>query len=244
MRRNAEALLVRYLLPFPSLLFAFFLTGCTAPNVKATVDDVPICPDFVVGGGGHKMKGSLKKPVVVNVLDDDEDLISSRTLLGRRTAESPVPPVVVQDTDETFIIAWSQCANQRAPQAVVADLKHRSHTASYDCGKAKEYGRTKLSVRKGDKTSRVIKYLTPPEPQCWTSTGPGAAADSSSAATAKPAPDSTSKPVTNEPGEQAQDDPTAGASTSSATSSPTSKPTSSPTSKPTSSPTSKPTSKP
>ncbi|MFP6683740.1 MAG: hypothetical protein VB934_03470, partial [Polyangiaceae bacterium] len=53
-----------------------------------------------------------------------------------------------------------------------------------DCGEAKTYKEQELKVREGDPSSRIVHYIPPPEPACWTGTDapPGSPAPTGQAA--------------------------------------------------------------
>ena len=62
----------RLLLTTASLL-ALLGTGCTAQSVTAPIDGEPVCPDFRLGVTKTLHKGSLRQPVRVQVLEDDDE---------------------------------------------------------------------------------------------------------------------------------------------------------------------------
>ncbi len=144
------------------------------------------------------MKGGLRKPVKVTVLDGSS-VIWERVLLGRRSDDSPKAKAVVLDTDDTFTVQWAQCANVRAPRPVVTDTQ-RAGGSGYECGEAEVYLRQELHVKKGAPASRVVKFAAPPEPACWAdSLPPQAEAD----AAAAPPPGDAAAEATAEPSSDA-----------------------------------------
>ena len=145
--------------------------GCTNPSVAGEIKGEPVCPDFELGAARTKMKGSLKKPVQISVLEDDE-VRWERVLLGKRTAEDADPKFVVEDGNETYNIRWAQCPNVFAPQRVDLKMRPEDISSSYGCGEAVTYHEQQLEVRKGDPSSRVLEWVAPPEPACWTSAVP------------------------------------------------------------------------
>jgi hypothetical protein len=160
-----------YLVP----LFAL-AAGCTNPSVAGEIKGEPVCPDFELGAARTKMKGSLRKPVQISVIEDDE-VRWERVLLGKRTAADADPKFVVEDGNETYTIRWAQCPNVFAPQRVELQLRPEDIASSYGCGEAVSYQEQPLEVRKGDASSRVLTWMPPPEPECWESAVPAGAPD-------------------------------------------------------------------
>jgi hypothetical protein len=159
------------------------------------VEDEPVCEDFEVGASHAKLKGGLRKPVRVRLLEDadDDDAISSRILLGKRTPSDPAPMLSVPDDDDVLVVEWAQCENERAPRPVRTDARDQSEVAAYECGTAKVYAKTELKVVEGDAASRVVRFVAPPEPACWTNQAPPEAA---AAATATATAEAAASPAT------------------------------------------------
>ncbi|MBI4701570.1 MAG: hypothetical protein HY744_10480 [Deltaproteobacteria bacterium] len=175
----------RSAVPLWLLLLLGSLGACAAPSATASIEEVPVCPDFELGAARTMMKGGLRRPVMVTSLDGSK-ILSKRLLLGRRTADAPPSKVLVKDSSDTFTIRWAQCANVRAPHPVDA---HKSREeAEYSCGIEEMYLESRLVVKKGDAASRVLRFVPPPDPACWTSAVPpaGTATASAAAATAPP----------------------------------------------------------
>jgi hypothetical protein len=168
-----------------AIAFSVGAAACTGASVPAYVEDEPICADFSLGAAGTKMKGGLRKPVKVQVMNGDS-VESERILLGRRTAEDEKARVVVEDDDERYTIRWSQCENERAPRRVGEGKPDpRDAVGGYSCGEAKVYQEVPLEVREGDPASRTIRFVAPPAPECWTDALPSAAPSPSAASSAK-----------------------------------------------------------
>ncbi len=114
------------------------------------------------------LKGSLKRPVNVRILEDDEPRWG-RVLLGKRTPDDPHSKFVVEDDDEEYRVEWAQCVNEFAPKRVDYNDPNAQRGSGYQCGDAEKYGESKLVVVEGDPSSRVIEWMPPPKPECWTS---------------------------------------------------------------------------
>jgi hypothetical protein len=123
-----------------------------------------VCPDFTLGGG--KMKGSLRRPVKVAILDGST-VRWERVILGKRTPDDASSRFVVEDDDETYTVRSAQCSNQFAPKRVEEEGRSTDRTSSFSCGEATTYNEVKLEVRQGDPSSRVINWVAPPDPACW-----------------------------------------------------------------------------
>jgi hypothetical protein len=173
--------------------------ACTASNVGGQIQDEPVCVDFELGQAKVAMKGSLKKPVKVTILEDD-DVKWERVLLGRRKDSDPAQRFVVEDDDETYTVRWIQCPNVFAPSRVdeTSSQKQKRKSpegATYQCGDGKEtkpYAAIELKVREGEASSRVVPWQAAPEPECWTSTSAAAEgeveAEPSASASVEPPP--------------------------------------------------------
>ncbi|MGK3994186.1 hypothetical protein [Sorangium sp. So ce1024] len=153
-------------------LLCLTLAACGGPPTPSPIEGEPICPDFEIGATRAPMRGSLRYPVTLTVLDDG-DPIARATITGRRTGESPATRILLADDDAEYEIQWAQCENQRAPRA--RTLAHETRdTAEYACGNATVYKTDKLVTRKGDAASRTVHFAAPPKPECWESEVPAA----------------------------------------------------------------------
>ncbi len=137
----------------------------------ATLDDEPVCRDFELGANHAHLKGALKHPVKVMVLDG-KTVVSERVVLGKRNEKDPASVLVVQNKNQTFTIRFAQCSNEFAPQPVDAVVEKESkrgdgHT-SYQCGDTKVYKETTVDVKKGKPETRRVPWHAPPESQCLT----------------------------------------------------------------------------
>jgi len=151
------------------LLAALGLAACTSARVTATLDGEPVCADFEVGTTKTKLKGALKRPVKVTVLDG-KTTVSERVVLGKRKKDDTAGVLVVQDENETYTVRFAQCSNEFAPQPIDAsvgkDAKRRDDFTSYECGDAAVYKEVQVDVKAGKPESRVIAWQPPPEPGC------------------------------------------------------------------------------
>jgi hypothetical protein len=174
--------------------------ACTSTKLAGNIEGEPVCEDFELSGG-NVMKGSLKYPVKVTILEDDDPLWE-RVVYGKRKADSKGTIFAIADDDEEYVVRFAQCPNQFAPKPVDAVTQTTDRVGSYVCGEPEVYEETKLVIREGDASSRKIQWVTPPQGECWTAT-PNAA--TSSSASAEPAP---------EPPPEPEPEPSASASTS------------------------------
>ena len=171
-------------------LCALALPSCASPSVTGEVKGEPVCADFQLGGADGLMKGSLRRPVQLSVMDGD-DVRWQRVLLGRRHESDPVSKFVVEDDDGTYAIRWAQCANVFAPKRD-DDVKGPPQMgAGYNCGEATVYKEVELKVVAGDPASRVIEWQPPPDTTCWSAS---AAPDPSVTASASAAPSASAPP--------------------------------------------------
>jgi hypothetical protein len=165
--------MIRRLAP-TALVALAFASACAGPPVPAPVEDLPVCPDFVVGH--TKMEGSLRHPVRLRVLDGKTQ-VSKIVISGLRKPDDPKPRTFIADDNAEYNIEWAQCGNERAPRSV-ADVAHdtgkgkdkqRESDTAYDCGDATVYKTEKLVTKKGDKGSHTVHFAVPPNPACWVS---------------------------------------------------------------------------
>jgi hypothetical protein len=168
------------------LTVLFACAGCTSARVTAKVEGEPLCLDFELGAARTKLKGALKRPVKVTVLDG-KTVVSERVMLGKRAATDPASVLVVQDENETYTVRFAQCANEFAPQPLGAsvdkDAKRRDDHTTYDCGDAVVYKELQLEVKSGKPETRVILWQAPPEATCLGAESPSAAPTAAPTAT-------------------------------------------------------------
>jgi len=155
------------------------LFGCSGPPIPSTITGEPICTDYSIGAGGQKLRGGLRFPVRVTILDDD-DPVTKVLIFGKRSEDVPSPKVVLPDKNKEYKVEWAQCANEHATAAANApkakSLRGDGLT-QYDCGEAKPYKTAPLVTKKGDATSHALAFEAPPNPDCWKDAMPEAVAD-------------------------------------------------------------------
>lgn len=165
-RRASTPSVVRCLV---SLMALGLVVACTSARVTATLDGEPVCSDFEVGAAKSKLKGALRRPVKVTVLDG-KTTVSERIVLGKRSEGDLASVLVVQDENETYTVRFAQCGNDFAPQPIATsvdkDAKRRDDFTTYDCGDAAVYKEIQVEVKAGKPETRVISWQTPPETAC------------------------------------------------------------------------------
>jgi hypothetical protein len=153
-----------------TLVLAALCGACTSPSVAGEIKNEPICADFDLGGAA-KMKGSLRKPVQVTILEDD-DTKWQRVLFGKRSADDKASVFSVEDDDEKYTVRWAQCANEFAPKPVDDQGRTTDAAVNYTCGEATPYTDAPFEVKEGDAASRVIEWAEPPDARCWAADTP------------------------------------------------------------------------
>jgi hypothetical protein len=146
-----------------ALIVALCTPACAGPPAPQPIEGEPICADFEVGR--TKMQGSLRFPVTL-VIKEEDTLLSRTTLMGLRDAKTTKSHALLRDEDSEVTLEWAQCENQRAPRAVNAGRDPKDATA-FECGQTKVYKTEKLTIRKGDPASRVVRFAEPPNVTCW-----------------------------------------------------------------------------
>ncbi len=134
------------------------------------------------------MRGGLRYPVRVTVLDDD-DTVAKPLIYGKRSEGDPSPRVALPDKNAEYKVQWGQCVNERAtvPASLSKGKSLRTDSAtSYDCGETKVYKTDTLITKKGDAASHALAYQPPPVPECWADTTPVDAAADAGAPDAMP----------------------------------------------------------
>ncbi len=147
------------------------------------------------------MIGGLRYPVRMRVLDG-KTVVFQTTILGLRSADESVSTYIADDNAK-YKVEWSQCGNEHAPRSVAGEeqegkARDKGHERTeteglaYVCGESKVYATTALETKKGDRSSHLIHFTPPPNPECWASepAKPAAAAPDAGApdAAAAPAP--------------------------------------------------------
>jgi hypothetical protein len=153
--------------------------GCSGPPLSSTITGDPVCADYSIGAGGAKLRGGLRFPVRVTILDDD-DPVTKVLIYGKHSEGDPSPKLVLPDKDAEYKVDWAQCPNERATLPVNATKAKSLRTdaaTAYDCGEAVSYKTATLVTKKGDPASHALKYEAPPKPECWMDTKPEEAVD-------------------------------------------------------------------
>ncbi|MDI1450119.1 hypothetical protein [Polyangium sp. 6x1] len=152
-------------------LLAASLAACSNTQVPSTLTGEPVCADFTLGGATNKMRGGLRQPVRVTVLDDDEK-VAHALILGKRAEGDPGVRLVLPDKDAEYKVEWSQCSNERASVPLRAGKTPERELTTYECGEAKAYKTETLITKKGDRASHTLTFQPPPNPSCWTDERP------------------------------------------------------------------------
>jgi hypothetical protein len=145
--------------------------------MPSEIEGEPVCPDFELGAGRTPMRGSLRLPVMLTILDGKTPIMKT-AVIGRRTEKEPSARTVLADVNEEYTVEWAQCENERAPRPVVLDRKAARdtvETSAYQCGTATPYKTESLVTKKGDLSSHKLVFAQPPKPECWVSEMPLAA---------------------------------------------------------------------
>jgi len=145
---------------------AALAAACSGPPMQSTVKDEPICPDFTLGAAGTKMRGGLRKPVRLTVLDGKTPIVRA-LFLGKRTQADPTPRVMIEDGNDKYTIEWAQCENERASVPTEGGRDRNREGTAFECGEAKVYKTEELVTKKGDAASHELTFPAPPEPACW-----------------------------------------------------------------------------
>jgi hypothetical protein len=173
--------------------FTASLFGCSGPPVPATISGEPVCADYTIGTGGGKLRGGLRYPVKVTILDDD-DPVTKAIIYGKRAEGDPSPKIVLPDKNAEYKVEWAQCGNEHATAAVTAPKAKSLRTDSstiYDCGTAETYKTATLVTKKGDPASHALAYEAPPKPECWMDAKPEEGADAGAADATAPEAEAT-----------------------------------------------------
>lgn len=181
-------------LSFVGLLVSF-AAGCDGPPAPATFKDEPVCLDFKVGASGTVMRGGLKHPISLRVLEGST-VVAKGTLYGLRDAKQPTKLLVPSGNNE-YTIEWSQCPNAYAPHAVDANKSPGREPSGYICGDAKPYQTDKVVTKIDDVQSFFFPVPPPPDPGCWVTEAPAPPPQPTVTATAEPTVAPTAEPETS-----------------------------------------------
>lgn len=140
--------------------------GCSGPPIATTFKDEPICSDFSLGAAGTKMRGGLRQPVRVSVLDG-KDAIARTFFYGKRAESDPSPRLMIPDGNATYTIEWAQCENERASVPLTGGKEKSREGTSFECGKHEVYKTETITVKKGDPSTHTLVVPAPPKAECW-----------------------------------------------------------------------------
>lgn len=151
--------------PLFALALLATLAGCGGPPVTSTIEGEPVCPDFTLGAPTNKMRGGLRNPVRLTVLDG-KNAVARAMFVGKRAEGDQSPPVILPDGNSTYTLEWAQCENERAA-IPLGKASQRDGRTSYECGEGKIYKTEPLTTKKGDPSSHKLVVPAPPNPACW-----------------------------------------------------------------------------
>lgn len=151
---------------------ALAAAACAGPVTPSPVEGEPVCADFEIGATHARMRGSLRYPVQVTILEG-EKILSKAILYGLREPGAQASRVLVPDDNGEYRVQWAQCENERAPRPV-SKTKDTSEVAQYECGKATEYKTDTITTKRGDPASRKLTFAMPPKAECWVAEAPAA----------------------------------------------------------------------
>jgi hypothetical protein len=147
---------------------ASLLSGCEGPATPASIEGEPVCAPYEASGA--KMRGGLKRPVRLRVLDGDKS-VATQVLFGRTSDKAPPQRFLLPDADEEYTLEWAQCANERAPASIETDPKNAGadRSTKYECGDAQVYASVKHTTKRGDAATHALAMSAPPSIECWSS---------------------------------------------------------------------------
>jgi len=153
-----------------ALVFLFGLTsslsGCAGPPLPTAFKDEPMCADFSLGAAGTKMRGGLRLPVRVSVLDG-KDAIARTFFYGKRAETDPSPRLMMPDVNGTYTVEWAQCENERASVPLTSGKEKNREGTAFECGKAEVYKTEQITLKKGDASTHLLTVPAPPKTECW-----------------------------------------------------------------------------
>ncbi|HMY18755.1 MAG TPA: hypothetical protein PKA58_20650, partial [Polyangium sp.] len=104
---------LRSLFSLAILSSAAAVVGCSGPPVPSAISGDPVCPDYSIVAGGTKLRGGLRFPIRVTVLDDD-DPVTKVIVFGKHAEGDPSPKLVLPDKNKEYKVEWSVCPNEHA----------------------------------------------------------------------------------------------------------------------------------
>jgi hypothetical protein len=148
-----------------NLVLVFGVTaalGCSSPSAPALVTEEIVCPGFEQGG--QKMKGGLKQPVRLRVMEGDE-AVATVMLFGVPDDKHPTR-FLLPDKTEEYNLEFAQCKNERAPQPDDGG-KGQKGAVTFVCNEPAVYATVKHTTKRGDASTMSLAFPPPPIPDCW-----------------------------------------------------------------------------
>jgi len=140
--------------------------GCNGPSTPSLIKAEPTCKD--IEQAGQKLKGGLKQPVQLRVMEDD-DVIATVMLYGVPESTPDPTRFLLPDANETYSLEWGQCPNERALTPFDPRDKVAGKGTTYDCGTAAVYHKAEHTTQKGQPATHEIEMVPPPNAECWVS---------------------------------------------------------------------------
>lgn len=172
---------------FASVILVGTLAGCSSPSAPALVKEETVCASFEQGG--LKMRGGLKKPVRLRVLEG-EDVVATVMLFGIPDEKHPTR-FKLPDKNEEYSLEYAQCANERAPQPEEVKGSQASKAGvGFVCNEPAVYTTLKHETKRGEPSSMELPFPPPPDTTCWHAVAvtppPSASASAAAAPSAEP----------------------------------------------------------
>lgn len=150
------------------LIAVSLLAACEGPGLPSLVKGEPTCKDLKQAG--KDMKGTLRQPVRLRVLDGD-DVVATQMLYGIPESSPHPTRFLLPDRERKYTLEWAQCKSERAPTPYDPRDKEAQQksgaTSAFDCTEADVYEKVEHSTKKGDPTSHDLAWVAPPNPACW-----------------------------------------------------------------------------
>jgi hypothetical protein len=142
--------------------------ACSSPSAPALIKEEIVCSGFEQGG--QKMRGGLKQPVRLRVMEDDE-AVATVMLFGVPDDKHPTR-FLLPDKEEEYTLEFAQCQNVRAPQPDDGNKGASKGGVQFVCNEPAVYTTVKHTTKKGDAASMEIAFPAPPIADCWQGQAP------------------------------------------------------------------------